>query len=249
MLDTAIKAAEIGGKLALKYFNSNFKVKFKPDESPVTNADIATEKLIRKIITKQFPAHGIIGEELAPTNPKSEIQWIIDPIDGTRDFVKRVPFWAVFIAVLKNNKPTIGVINFPVTGDLIWAEKGKGAFFNGKKIKLSKTKKLKDAYIGTGTTKRFIQQGKIKGLLAISRVAMATRSSGNFNLKLFLEGKIDAMVEAYGAIHDFAAPAIIVEEAGGKFSDHKGKYNLKNLDAVFSNGHLHNQILKLLNSK
>jgi len=246
MLDVAIDAAKKGGKLALKYFKKGVKVKYKADESPVSVADVETEKLIRKIISKKFPAHGIIGEELKPKNLKAQYQWIIDPIDGTRDFIKQVPFWAVFIAVLKKGKPIVGVIYFPVLGDLIWAQSGKGAYMNGKKIKLSKTKNLKDAYIGTGTTKRFIQLKKINELLAISKAAMATRSSGNFNLKLFLEGKIDAMVESYGAIHDFAAPSIIVEEAGGKFSDFSGKFSLTSENAVMTNGLLHNQILKLL---
>lgn len=248
MIDVAIEAAKAGGKVGLKYFNSSFKVSYKPDLSPVTIADVNSEKKIREIITKKFPHHGIIGEELPAINKQSEYQWIIDPIDGTRDFVKKVPFWAVYLAVLKSNKPILGVIYFPVTGELITAEKGKSAYFNGKKIRLSKTKNLKDAYFGIGTLKRFIQKNKINELLAISKVAMATRSMGNYHLKLFLEGKIDGIIEPYGAIHDLAAPSIIVKEAGGKYTDFSGKDSITAGNSLATNGLLHSQVLKLLNS-
>src|SRR3989344_1639815 len=118
MLDVAIDAAKQAGEIALRYFKTQPKVSYKADKSPVTRADIEAEKLIRKIISKKFPDHGIIGEELPPVNPKARYQWVIDPIDGTRDFIHQIPHWAVYIAVLEKDKPIMSVIYFPTLSDL-----------------------------------------------------------------------------------------------------------------------------------
>ena len=247
MIDVAIEAAKTAGELAYRYFKTQPKVSYKPDDSPVTRADIEAEKLIRKIISKKFPNHGIIGEELPPVNPHARFQWIIDPIDGTRDFIRNFPYWAVFVAVIKNNMPAIGVVYYPVTKDILIAQKGKGAYVNKSKSKVSKTKNLNEAYICFGTIKRFIQFNRMEQLTKICAVARAGRSYGNLNLKFFLEGKADVMLEPYGAIHDFAAPAILITEAGGKFTDFDGKFSLTSGNAVATNGLLHSQVLKILN--
>src|SRR3990167_5005293 len=135
MLDVAIDAAKKGGELALRYFKTQPKVSYKPDNSPVTEADIEVEKLIRNILAKNFPDHGIIGEELPPINPKAKYQWVIDPIDGTRDFIRSIPNWAVYIALLKDNQPISSVIFFPTMETLITAEKNKGTYLNARRAK------------------------------------------------------------------------------------------------------------------
>ncbi|KKT80898.1 MAG: hypothetical protein UW78_C0022G0004 [Candidatus Azambacteria bacterium GW2011_GWA1_44_9] len=249
MLDVAIDAAKQAGELALKYFKSQPKVSYKADKSPVTIADLETEKLIRRIINRKFPDHGIIGEELPPVNPKADYQWVIDPIDGTRDFIRRIPFWANYIAVLKNNKPIMGVIFLPILGDMITSQKGNGTFLNDQKVHVSKTKKLEEAYISHGQIKRFVSIGKKNQLLNLAIIVRSSRNYGNFGLKLLLEGKIDAVLEAGGGFHDFAAPKIIVEEAGGKFSDFSGKNLLTSGNGIWTNKLLHNQVLKILNSR
>jgi len=247
MINVAIEATKAAGELAYRYFKTQLKVSYKPDDSPVTRADIEAEKLIRKIVAKKFPDHGIIGEELPPVNPKARFQWVIDPIDGTRDFIRQIPYWAVFVAVLKDKNPLMGVIYFPVANDLLIGQKSKGAYINDKKVRVSKIKNLKEAYVCFGTIKRFIQFNRMDQLTKICAVARAGRSYGNLNLKFFLEGKADIMLEPYGAIHDFAAPAILVTEAGGKFTDFSGKFSLTSGNAVATNGLLHNQVIRLLN--
>ncbi len=248
MLKTALEAAKKGGFLAEKYFNNLPKVNFKSDKSPFTIADIETEKLIRKIISSKYPDHGIIGEELPPINPKSNIQWVIDPIDGTRDFVRGIPFWATYIAVLKTNKPILGVVFMPSTNDMMTAKLSEGAFLNGKKTKVSKTKKLSDAYISFGQLKRFEKQKKVRELVNLCKTASASRGYGNLGFKFLIEGKIDISLESYGGLYDFAAPSIILKEAGGEFSDFSGKFSLTTGNGVYSNGLLHQQIIKILNS-
>ncbi len=247
MINVAIDAAKQAGELALKYFKSQPKVSYKADKSPVTKADIEVEKLIRSIISRKFPDHGIIGEELPPVNPKAKFQWIIDPIDGTRDFVRAHPFWATFIAVLENNNPIVGVAFYPVSNDLLCGKKGGGTFINNKKTRVSKTKKLDDAYITFGNLKRFIEKKTLDSLLNLIEKTRSGRNYGNFQLKLLLEGKVDIDIEPFGAIYDFATPCILVEEAGGKFTDFKGEKSLTTGNALLSNGILHNQVLKILN--
>jgi histidinol-phosphatase len=249
MLNTAIEAAKEGAKLASKYFNNLPKVAWKEDESPVTKADVETEKVIRGYINRHYPDHGIHGEELPDKKSKSPYTWVIDPIDGTRDYIRGIPFWATYVAVLKNNEPIIGVIYLPILGDLITAEKGKGTFLNGKRVQVSKIKKLKEAYISHGQLRRFAHIGKEKQLIKLSKIIRATRSYGNFGLKMLLEGKIDAMIEAYGALHDFAATSIVVEEAGGNFTSLSGKKSLTEGTGLWTNGLIHKQVLDILNSK
>ena len=248
MLDVAIDAAKQAGELALKYFKSQPKVSYKADKSPVTRADIEAEKLIRKILSKNFPDHGIIGEELPPVNPGARYQWVIDPIDGTRDFIRRIPYWAVFVALMDNRKPIISTINFPAVGTIITAQKHKGTLLDGKKAIVSKTQTVEDAYISYGSLKRFLEKGQGKNLGNLISKISAPRSYANLGFIYFLEGKIDILIEATGAIHDFAAPALAAEEAGGKFTDFNGLYSFNSGNGVFTNNLLHSQVLKLLNS-
>lgn len=247
MLNVAIDAATKAGDLTLKYFKDQPKVLYKADKSPVTKADIEAEKLIRDIISRKFPTHGIIGEELPPVNTEAKYKWVIDPIDGTRDFIRGIPNWAVYIALLKENQPIISVIFFPTMKTLVTAEKNKGTYINNKKAQVSKTKNLEDAYVSVGGLKRFSQMDNSKTLTKIFQNVSATRSYVDLGLIYLLEGKIDIAIEPYGMIHDYAPEALIVEEAGGRFSDFKGDFSLTSLTAVKSNGLLHNQVLKLLN--
>ena len=249
MLDIAIDAAKQAGELALKYFKTQPKVTYKPDKSPVTRTDIEAEKLIRKIISKNFPDHGIIGEELPPLNPKAMYQWTVDPIDGTRDFIRGIPYWAVFIALLKENRPVAAVAYLPAMDKIITAEKDQGTFINTKRTKVSNTKKLSLTYMSFGSIKRFQKTKYLDGFLNLTETVSAPRSYGNLGLLFLLEGKIDVLLESQGGVYDFAAPALLVEEAGGKFSDFTGKFSLKSGNAVLSNRLLHNQVLKLLNEK
>jgi len=248
MIDVAIDAAKQGGQLAYSYIKKSKKTFYKSDNSPVTIADKNVEKLIRSIITKKFPDHGIIGEELPPVNRKARFQWVIDPIDGTRDYIRHIPYWEVLIAVLENNVPIIGLTYFPELDEIFTAQKNKGTYKNNKRVYVSKTSKLKNAYMSFSSIKRFNNINKTKQLLAICNITPFPRSYGNMGLKFLLEGKIDINLEAHGGIHDFAAPAILVEEAGGKFTDFFGKYSLTSGTSVYTNGLLHSKVIKLLNS-
>lgn len=249
MIDVAIDAARQAGVLALKYFKSQPKVFYKPDNTPVTRADRECELLIRKIITRKFPDHGIIGEEFEAKNPSAPLKWVIDPIDGTKDFVRNLPLWATFLAVLKNDKPIIGIVYFPFHNEMFVASKGKGTYLNGKKTRVSKVSNYNYSCISFGSPHRFKEKGLADVFIKLNDFPQNRRSLGPYALNQLLKGNIDVLVEPAGGIWDFAAPSICTEEAGGKFTDFSGKFSLTSKCSVYSNGLLHNEVIKILNDK
>lgn len=249
MLDFAINVAKKTGLHALKYFEKSAKVTFKADNSPVTRADQEAELIARDLIGRKFPSHGIIGEEHGSVNADAKYVWAIDPVDGTRDFVRDIPFWATFVCLLENGKPITSAIYFPTSDELITAQKNKGSYLNSKRLKVSTTNRLEEAYISAGQIKRFVETKKVKQLEKLAKKISASRSYGNLGLKYLLEGKIDGLLESTGKIYDFAAPALSVTEAGGKFSDFEGGESLTTGNMVLTNKLIHNQVLNILNSK
>ncbi len=247
MIDVAVDAAKKGGALAYRYFKSQLKVTYKADNSIVTKADVEVEKLIRKIIAKHFPDHGIIGEEFGETNPKAKFVWTIDPVDGTKDFVRKIPTWATLLALLEDQKPVVGIAFFAASGELFSAEKHSGTHLNGKSIKVSKVSKVEEALVLHSSINRLRNIGKLSQVTDLCAISQGKRNHGAYNWALLLKGSGDVVVET-GQIHDFAAPKILVEEAGGKFSDFSGKDSLTSGTALATNGLLHDQVLKILNS-
>jgi histidinol-phosphatase len=249
MIQTAIQAARSAGELAYRFFKTQPKIKYKPDNSPVTRADIEAEKLIRKIISKKFPDHGIIGEELKAVNPNARYVWVIDPIDGTRSYVRGLPMWATLLALLENDKPIIGISFSPATDEFFVAQKGKGTYLNGKRTKVTKIKDIKSSFMAHGSIHYFAKIGKLDQLVKLCENTLGHRGFGDaFGYNLLTSGKVDFLIEANAAIHDLAAPSILVQEAGGKFTDFSGKFSLTSGNGVATNGLLHNQVLKILNS-
>ena len=250
MIDVAIDAARAAGDLAKTYYGKSKNVRYKGDNSPVTKADIEAERLIRQIITKNFPGHGIIGEELDNVNPNSAFQWTIDPVDGTKQFIRSIPYWATLLALLKGGKPILGISYMPSTGEIAIAEKGKGTYLNGKKCKVSKISNLKSAYMCHSSIEYFDKKGKMKGFLKLEKTVYAARGyAETLGYHLLIQGKIEMMLEARDQIWDIAAPAILTEEAGGKFTDFSGKFSITSQEAVATNGILHNDVIKMLNSR
>lgn len=249
MLDTAIKAAKTGGQVAYSYFKNIPKVSYKADKSPVTKADVEAEKAMRQIIIKNFPDHTVIGEESGSDGKQSKYQWVIDPIDGTRSYVRGIPYWCVLVSVMENNKPIIGVCYYPTQDDIFTAKKGKGTYFNGQKTRVSNVKKFEEAYISYYNLKHFARLNKVNNLVEICQKTNTSMNYASFCFNYLLRGKIEAYICGHGLLWDFAAPAILVEEAGGKFTDFSGNFSLTNGTGIFSNGLVHNQVLDILNTK
>ena len=247
MLDVAIAAAKAGTAVALSYYKKTPKVSFKPDNSPVTIADKTAELAIRAVIAREFPNHGIVGEEHPATNPDSAYQWYIDPIDGTKQFIRKIPVWGTFVGLMKNKVPMLGVICFPCMDEIYSAEKGRGAFLNGKKVHVSKVDKLKNATMAHGTMKRFEKHQVLGGLLKLDHQIYSEINLGPYTIGQLIQGHIDINVDGGGSVWDYVAPSIIVEEAGGKFSDFAGKKSFDSNCGVMTNGLLHRKVISILN--
>lgn len=247
MLNFAIDAAKKGGDLALSYFKKVPKVSYKVDNSPVTIADRKTELLIKKLILNKFPQHGFIGEEFGKSNPKAKFQWVLDPIDGTKSFVRGIEHWGTLLALLENGKPIIGIYYSPATNEMFYCQKKMGTYLNGKRIYVSKVKNLSESFMVHSSINHFLSSNKVDNIIKIATVCQGKRGASDCNgINLLLKGKVDINISGHGSIWDYAAPAILTEEAGGKFTNFKGKFRLDTDTSIFSNGLLHKDVLKYL---
>jgi histidinol-phosphatase len=223
-LELAKLAAQEAGALAIDYQRRGVTAETKADESPVTAADRASEKLIVETITREFPDDGILGEEGANRNSRNGRRWIIDPIDGTRDFVRGIPLWAVLIGLEVNGEVMAGVAHSPRQGLLLWAERGKGAWANDALIRVSDQSLPEQAVLCfNGFNKAGIERLNA-GLLAWVQRFWAVRSLGGaVDAMLVAQGLADVWIEPEAAAWDLAPLKILVEEAGGKFASFSGE--------------------------
>lgn len=246
-LKVAIQAAKAASKISLKYFGHNPYVKFKADQSPVTKADKESEAIIRKIILKNFPNTNIVGEEAGGDLNKDEF-WTIDPIDGTKYFIRDLPLWSILIALYKGGDVVLGISYMPVFNELIWAEKGKGAFLNGKKISVSKVSNLKEVFFNFGTLRKFNNH---KNIFRLADQCLSSRGIGNpYGYQQVACGKMDISLDVKAGIWDLAPYKCIIEEAGGKITDFEGNpWKSTDKQCLATNGILHDEVIRILNEK
>ncbi|MEX2495261.1 MAG: inositol monophosphatase family protein [Woeseia sp.] len=245
-LDTALAAARAAGNISRRYYRSNMAVEIKADRTPVTEADVACEKAIRNIILQRFPQHGFFGEETGRTRPDSEYLWLVDPIDGTKGFLRQYPFFSTQIALMRDGELILGVSNGVLFDELAWAEKGSGAWLNGERLRVSATGEPAQAALSTGNLKSLAAG---KGWTALGELVTSVdriRGYGDFyHYHLLAAGKIDAVVESDVNILDIAALSVIVTEAGGVFTDLSGKApGLDTTSVLAANGALHPVLLE-----
>jgi len=253
MKQTAIKAAKEAGKILLKLYQKNISIKNKKNTyNLVTEADLKSERVIVSIIKKKFPSHSFLTEEETVEKTSSEYLWVIDPLDGTNNYSHGFPFFCVSIGLYKNNKPLLGVVYDPLRKELFYAEKGKGAFLNNKKIKVSKSKKITDCIFVTGFyyERGSLMKRTLKNMEDFFRKNVrGIRRTGSAALDLcyVASGRLEGYWELKISPWDFAAGALIVEEAGGKVTDVNGaKYNLSMISVLASNKKIHNSMLKTI---
>jgi histidinol-phosphatase len=223
-LSVALEAAKAAEAVIRRYYKADFEIELKADQSPVTIADIETEKTIRDIILGAFPEHGFYGEETGKTNSHADYLWLIDPIDGTKSFVREYPFFSTQIALMYKGQIITGVSNGLMFNELAWASRGNGAFLNGERLYVSKITELEAASLSTGNIASLASDSHAWGTLAeIMTRVNRTRGYGDFyHYHLLASGKIDLIIESDVNILDIAALSLIVEEAGGCFSDLDG---------------------------
>ncbi|SMO80712.1 histidinol-phosphatase [Gracilimonas mengyeensis] len=224
LLSAATEIAKIGGHHTLQYFKQNIEIIEKEDDSPVTIADRETEEIIREEILKRYPDHGIIGEEFGKTNEGSNIQWVLDPIDGTKSFIHGVPFYTTLIGIMIDNEPQVGIIYAPALEELCAAAIGHGATFNGKPCKVRDTEKLEDSTLLVTEILRFKENGQQELFMELMEKTKLHRTWGDaYGHLMVATGRADLMYDPVLNIWDAAALLPVVQEAGGVFSDVKGE--------------------------
>ena len=244
-LATALDAARAAAEVVRHYYQSNLAVTLKADKSPVTEADVETEKTIRSIIAARFPAHGFHGEETGSSNMDAEYVWIVDPIDGTKAFVREYPMFSTQIALMHRGRLIVGVSSAPAYGELACGEIGVGAWLNERPIRVSDIDTIEGAALSTGNLKTLATGpqwpafGRLVGRLG------RIRGYGDFlQYHLLASGKIDAVVESDVNILDVGACAVIVEAAGGRFTDLAGQpLTVASASVLATNGRLHGAVL------
>jgi histidinol phosphatase-like enzyme (inositol monophosphatase family) len=216
--------AQEAGALALDYQRRGVTAEAKADESPVTAADRACEKLIVDLITREFPDDGVLGEEGANRAAKSGRKWIVDPIDGTRDFVRGIPLWAVLIGLEENGRIVAGAAHSPRQGLLLWASTGQGAWANGSRIRVSNRSEPADSVLAfNGFNKIGVDRFAPRLLPWIARFWAVRSLGGAVDSMLVAQGQADVWIEPNASPWDLAPLKILVEEAGGKFASFQGE--------------------------
>lgn len=249
-LALVLELAELADSITLDRFEaSDLDVSSKPDMTPVSDADLATEKALREKIASARPADAILGEEFGGEVEFSGRQWVIDPIDGTKNFVRGVPVWATLIALLDNGKPVAGVVSAPALARRWWASEGSGAWrtFNGsspRKLSVSQVSKLDDASLSFSSLSGWAERDLRDNFVSLTDDMWRLRGFGDFfSYCLVAEGAVDAAAEPEVSLWDLAPLSILVTEAGGKFTSLDGVDGPHGGDAVATNGILHEEIL------
>jgi len=247
-LKVALAAADKAAAISRSYYAGNFTVTTKADRTPVTQADVECEEAIRAMILSAFPDHGFYGEETGQTQEGAEYLWLVDPIDGTKGFVKQYPFFSTQIALMHEGELILGVSSGTMMDELAWAEKGQGAWLNGHRLAVSDTYDPDRAAVSTGNLKSLASSAGWAKLGEVVRIADRIRGYGDFyHYHLLAAGKIDAVIESDVNILDIAALAVIVREAGGVFTDlNGGALNLDTRSVLAANSSLHEKYLALL---
>ena len=236
-------------KIALAHFRVDMPYKNKSDGTPVTEADVAVENVLRKAIEETYPEDAVVGEEGGTGGEvKSERRWIIDPIDGTKNFRRGIPIFATLIALEDDGRVVAGVASAPGIGTRWFARKGGGAFRDGDKISVSKVKDITLAEICSGGVDTIAQTGLEEKFAALCKTAARHRGFGDFwGHVLVAQGSMDVMLDPEVNLWDLAAVKIIVDEAGGKMTTVSGEDRLDGGSALTTNGVLHEEVLRALN--
>lgn len=251
LLDFAHEIAWQAGKITLRYFQTGVVADYKADESPVTIADRESEKYLRAAITTRYPHHAILGEEEGLSgNADASYRWVLDPIDGTKSFVRGVPLYGVLVGLLRENEPVVGVVNLPALNEVVYAAQGLGCYWNGRPCRVSQTKQLKDSLL-TGTINvGYEQYGKAEAFARLAQRAGLIRTWGdNYAYVLVATGRAEVAIDPQMNVWDAAALLPVLREAGGTYTDWQGNPSIENGEGLGTNGYLLEEVLEILQGK
>jgi histidinol-phosphatase len=246
-VETARLAALAAGKVALGYFNTGVAVETKPDRSPVTAADRASEAAILALIRERHPGHSILTEETGAHPGSPDHRWIVDPLDGTRGFTRGGPYWGPLVGYERNGEIVAGAMSMPVIGETYWAGRGLGCFLNGKQVQVSRVRAWPDATLSLGELHKLLGSRWSAAVSALATGSASARCYGDLaSCAQVITGKAEAWLEAGVQIWDLSPHKILIEEAGGRFTDLEGKSTIASGHALATNGLLHDELLRAL---
>ena len=245
-LELALELADIAARIALPRFEArDFTVTIKPDGSPVTDVDRTVERALRERLAQSRPGHAVLGEEYGASGD-SEWCWYLDPIDGTSRFVQGDPNWMTFVALGRSEDVAVAVVGVPGRSQRWWARKGKGAFRDGDRLRVSTTPRLADAIVNDDWRGTLEHGSPGRPLTAVAGRARGVRPRDGHGFLAVAAGVADVALSGGGHAWDYAAPKLIVEEAGGRFSDLAGRPRIDSRDAMVTNGRLHDEVLAVV---
>ncbi|GGK44966.1 histidinol-phosphatase [Nocardia camponoti] len=255
-LDLALRLADAADAISRERFGAlDLHVEAKPDLTPVSDADLAVERELRRVLADERPGDAVLGEEFGGDAEFSGRQWVIDPIDGTKNFVRGVPVWATLISLLVDGVPVVGVVSAPALGRRWWAAAGSGAWAQvhpgaPKPIQVSKVSDLGSASLAFSSLSGWRDRGMRERFIDLTDDVWRVRGYGDFfNYCLVAEGVVDIAAEPEVSLWDLAALDILVREAGGTFTGLAGEAGPHQGDAVATNGLLHDAVLPYVTGK
>ncbi len=241
--------AEETGKIIRQYYRTKINIETKSDESPVTIADKKSEEKMRELIMKEYPSHGIIGEEFGEYNSNAEYKWILDPIDGTKSFVCGVPLFGTLIALTKNDEPILGVINQPILNEYLIGD-NLSAELNGKKVEVRKCSNLSSAILLSSDYLTFEKYRSQAGFENLIRKVKYYRMWGDcYGYYIVATGFADVMIDPVMNVWDLMALIPVIRGAGGKITDYTGGNPVKGNSIIATAGTIHDEVIKILNEK
>ncbi|MEK7632098.1 MAG: inositol monophosphatase family protein [Patescibacteria group bacterium] len=246
-LDVAIDASSRAEELVMRYYRGDIAAEKKADATPVTIADREAEALIKEMLHKHFPHYGFLGEESGKAASSDDTVWVVDPIDGTKNFIRHIPLFGILIGLMKKGVCTLGVSNVPGMQEKLWGKLGVGAFMNGVPIQVSDVATLQESTVSLGGMKKLVAMNGERGLKTLIEQAARIRAFGDtYPYNLVASGRLEAVVEVGIKIWDIAALVAIIEAAGGKCTDIDGKpITTETTSIIASNGKVHEEIVQL----
>lgn len=246
-LAVALRLADAADEITMsRFLASDLVVDRKPDRSPVTDADMAVEDTVREIIAELRPDDSVLGEERGGDLGDGRT-WVLDPIDGTKNFLRGNPVWATLIALVDNGSPVVGVVSAPAFPRRWWASAGGGAWVGDRRLRVSGVADLGDAYVSTTDLGSWVKYHSREAYVALVDACWESRAFGDFwQHVLVAEGSLDISVDPVANAWDLAAVQVLVTEAGGRFSDLTGRPGFAHGNGIASNGLVHDAALGIL---
>jgi histidinol phosphatase-like enzyme (inositol monophosphatase family) len=247
LLDFAVEAAWQAGRITLEYFQTGAAVERKADASPVTVADRRAEEKLREAIQRRFPDHGILGEEFGELPGRGPYRWILDPLDGTRSFIQGVPLYGVLMGLEYAGQAILGVAHFPALGETVYAAKGEGCYWDGRRAGVSTVERLEEAVVLATSVRSLYQEGRGPVFETLQSQTRLQRTWGDcYGHILVATGRAEIMLDPILSIWDCAALQPILEEAGGTFTDWNGTATHTGGNGLSTNGHLFRTVMELI---